>query len=183
MNSKKFIPHASLLGDLQITMHAILQQKLAVRSMLQRLGIQEDKADERPSSWVFFTPQGESGESDLTPLLMLQQHVKEFGKTLTHIRPFLSEFYHMPKLTQSLQTLQQLYTSLPFITPEVQLVKNGHKSLGDQEIHQALSLYLQILDKIGKKMAHLKQALFEEMIESVSLSCQISSDDEKPSCN
>ncbi len=167
------IPHKELLDEVALTLIPINLQLRNVSALLKWLTSIQVAGDENithPTHWIAaINPKWNFlFDEKLQGLVHLQEFINDMEAPLTQLVALLSDFAPFKDLQNSIYSLQQAYSEIPYIETEVALLSSECNILEQKELLPTLLYYLDKVTSFVMKVDGLKGAALHAMIDSAS---------------
>lgn len=168
---KKPLPHHDLLDRVQLAVIPIIHELPLIQSMLKwAKHITEGTTHSHPMGWMLISENDWSQERQIEKLSQLAHSTNELGKALKPLVSKLKEFHtEHQKIERAIFTLNATYREIPLIDPDIQLLKLGHSLFENPDLVAHLYQYVEKTSHMLTKAAYLKQVLFDDVINSLSV--------------
>lgn len=165
------MPHHDLLDKVQLSVIPIIHELPMMQSLLKWVKHMLDgKSQAHPMGWMLLSEDNWSQEAQIEKLSRLCHSVNELGKSLKPLMSNIQDFAKdHRKIERAIYTLHGAYREIPMIEPDIQLLKMGHTLYDNPDLVAHLFDYAEESSTTLTKASHLKQVLFDEIIDGLSI--------------
>ena len=169
------MPHHELLERVQLSVIPIVHELPPIQSLLKWVKhINEGKTQDHPMGWMVLSEENWSQEAQIEKLTRLCHSVNELGKSLKPLMSNVKDYEEThKKVERSIYTLHGAYREIPMIEPDIQLLRIGHSLYENPDLVDHLFNYADKTSTTLTKASHLKQVLFDEIMEGLSFQAPI----------
>ena len=169
-NKTNFIPHHTVLDELQVAFLPIIQQLPIVQSMLKWANAISSEENPNQMGWMFANNGKWNTEDQTEAIFSLSYAFDQLSGPIRKTELHLAEFQSHEKIGSSLEKLLAAYKEIPTIKSEIKLLKEGHSLFENPEAITHLITYTKALTKLQERSSHLKDIVIREVIDHLSLS-------------
>ena len=168
------LPHHNLLDQIQLNAVSLSHELPIVQSLIKWIQkTLHQKQDSHPIGWMFVSCSALSHSEQVEKIVGLNESLSQLRKSVKTLVIHVGSYAkHHKKIEKALFTLNDSFRKIPPIEHEIQLLKMNTSLFDEPDAVGYLLDYTEKTAEMLKKVSHLKQAIIDEVLHSLSATGQ-----------
>ena len=163
------LPFNSELGELGLLALSMKHELPFVQALIETYK-SSNETSLTAKGWMFCTDDKWISNNPIESLYSLHKTVKEYGRHLKILLDHQDEFLPFINIHRKLQEIKKAYFKIPFIEPEIHLLKSGHGIMENPDFLINLTHFLEEVLNLHTLSKTLRSTLMQEVINTISIS-------------